>query len=47
MGVNNIGVTDEIMEYYKTEYSNHAVVEVMDGEKINDWVLVTRSRIGK
>ena len=33
----------KIMERDKTEYSSHAIAEVVDG----DWILVTRSRIGK
>ena len=45
--VKNIRVVDEIMERDKTECSSHALTEVVDGEKRNDWILVTRSRIGK
>ena len=45
--VNNIGVTDEIMNRDKTEYSSHAPAKVMDAENMNDWILVTRYRTGK
>ena len=45
--VNNIGVKNEIMEYDKTEYSSLALAEVVDGENRIDWILVTRSRVGK
>ena len=30
-----------------TEYSSHALAEVVDGENRNVWILVTRYRIGK
>ena len=42
----NIGVADEIMERDKTEYCSHARAEVVDEEKRNFCMLVTRSRIG-
>ena len=42
----NIGVTDEIMERDKTEYSSHKLAEVVDGENSNDRILVESSRIG-
>ena len=45
--VNIARVTDEVMEHIKTEYSSHSFVEVVDEENRNDWILVTRSRIGK
>ena len=45
--INDIRVIDEIMEHGKTKYSSHALTEVVDGENRNDWILVTRSRIGK
>ena len=41
----NIRVAYEIMGRYKTEYSSHALVEVVYVENKNDWILVTRSRI--
>ena len=43
----NTGVTDEIIKCYKTEYSSLALAEVMDADYRNDWILVTRYRIGK
>ena len=45
--VNISRVTNEVMERDKTEYSSHALAEVVDGENRNDWILVTRSRVGK
>ena len=35
------------MERDKTEYSNHVLAEVVNVENKNDWILVTRYRIGK
>ena len=32
---------------FETEYSSHALAEVVGGENRNDCILVTRSRIGK
>ena len=45
--VKNIKVTDGIIERDSTEYSSHALAEVEDGENRNEWISVTRSRIGK
>ena len=45
--VKNIWFADEIMERDKTGYSIHTIAEVVGGENIKDWILVTRSRIGK
>ena len=45
--IKSIRVSDKIIERDKTEYSSHALADVMYGENRNDWILVTRSRIGK
>ena len=45
--VNNTGVMDVVMDRESTEYSIHALAEVVDGKKRNDCILVTRYRIGK
>ena len=45
--VKNIGVMYEMMEFDNTEYYSHALAEVVDGENSKEWILVTRSRIGK
>ena len=45
--VNNNGVLDGVMDIESTEYSSHALPEVMDGGNMNDWILVTISRICK
>ena len=45
--VKKTGVTDEIMKHENTEYSSHALAEVMGGENRNDCILVARYRIGK
>ena len=45
--VNNTRVTDDVIKFDNTEYSSHEIAEVVDGEKSNDWILVTRSRIVK
>ena len=42
-----IGVMDGVMDHDSTEYSSRTLAEVVDGENWNDWILVTRSRIGK
>ena len=42
--VNNIRVTDDVIKHDKTEYSIHAISEVVDRGNINDCILVTRSR---
>ena len=44
---NNTGVTDDIINLDKTEYSSHSLAEVVDGENRNEWILITRSRTGK
>ena len=45
--VKNTRVTDGVINRHKTEYSSHTLAEVADGDHRNNWVLVTRSRIGK
>ena len=40
-------VTDDVITHDKTEYSSHALAEVVDGENRNEWVFITRSRTGK
>ena len=42
-----IRVTDEVLKHEKTEYSSRSFDEGMDGENMNDWILVTISSIGK
>ena len=37
---------DGVMDPNPTEYSSHALAEVVGGGKRNDWILVTRYRIG-
>ena len=38
---------DGVMDHDKTEYSSHALAKVVDVDNCNDWILVTRYRIGK
>ena len=45
--VKKTGVTDDIINRDKTEYSSHALSEVVDGTDRNEWVLGTRSRTGE
>ena len=45
--VKNTRVVDDVIKRDKTEYSSHALAEVVDGENRNYCTLVTRSRIGK
>ena len=45
--VKNTRVVDDVISRDKTEYSSHTLAEVVYGKHNNDWVLVTRSRIGK
>ena len=45
--VKNNKVTDDVIPCDKTEYYSHALIEVINGKHKNDWILVTRSRIGK
>ena len=45
--VNNYRVTDAVIKREKTEYYSHVIAEVVDKENSNDWILVTRYRIGK
>ena len=45
--VKNSRVTDDVISLDKNEYSSHTLTEVVDGKHENDWILVTRSRIGK
>ena len=45
--VKNIRVKDDVIRHYKTECSSHALVEVVVEKYNNNWILVTRSRIGK
>ena len=40
------GVMDDVITRDKTEYSSHALAEVVDRENSNEWVLATRSRTG-
>ena len=35
------------MNLDKTKYNSHALTEVMNVENRNEWILVTRYRIGK
>ena len=44
---NNIRVTDDFIKCNKTEYSSHTLADVVDGGKRNDWIFVTKYRIGK
>ena len=39
---NNTRVVDDVISHDKTEYSNNALAEVMDGIHKNYWILVTR-----
>ena len=43
----NTRVTEDVITHNKTEYSSHALAEVVDGKHKNDWILITRSRTGK
>ena len=45
--IKNTRVTDDVISCEKTEYPSHSLAEVVDGKHKNDWILVTRSRIGK
>ena len=45
--VNNKGVIDVFVDCDSTEYFSHTLTEFVDGENRNDWILVTRSSIGK
>ena len=45
--VKNTRVTDDVITCDKTEYSSHALAEVVDGKHKNDWILITRSRTAK
>ena len=45
--VKNNRVTDDIIICDKNKYYSHTLAEVMDGKHKNDYLLVTRSRIGK
>ena len=45
--VKNTRVVDDVIKRDKTEYSSHALAEVVDGENRNYCTLVTISRIGK
>ena len=47
ISVNDNGVLDEFMDHESIENSSHALDEVVNGGKTNDWILGTRSRIGK
>ena len=46
-GVNNTIVMYDVIRHDKTEYSSHALAEVGDGKHKNNWILVTKSMIGK
>ena len=45
--VNNTRFTDDVITRDKTEYSSHALAEVVDGKHKNDWIFITMSRTGK
>ena len=45
--VKRTGVTDDVITCDKTEYSSHAINEVIDGGNRNEWILITRSSTGK
>ena len=45
--VKNTRVTDDIISHHNTEYSSHALAEVVDGENKNYWILIMISKIGK
>ena len=45
--VKNTRVTDDVINRDKTKYSSHALAEVVDGDHMIYWILVTRSRICK
>ena len=45
--VNNTIVTDDFITSDKTEYSSHALAEIVDGKKRNEWILITRYNTGK
>ena len=44
---NNTIVTDDAIIRDRTDYSGHALAEVVDGKHENDLILVTRYRIVK
>ena len=45
--VKNNRVMDDVIIRDKTEYSSHALAEVMDGKHNNDLIFITRFRTGK
>ena len=45
--VKNTRVTNDVITYYKTKYSSYALAEAVNGKHKIEWILVTRSRIGK
>ena len=45
--VKKLGVTDDVITRDKTEYSSHALAEVVNGINMNEQVLGTRYRTGK
>ena len=45
--VNNTGVTDDLITHCNTEYSSHALAEVVDGKHKDNCILIMRSRTGK
>ena len=45
--VNNIRVTDDVINCDKTEYFSHTIAEVMDGKHKNYWILIMKSSTGK
>ena len=45
--VNNNRFIDDVINRDKTKYYSHALAEVVYGEHKNDWILVTKYRIGK
>ena len=44
--VKKTGVTDDLITYYKIEYSSHALAEVVDGKHKDNCILIMRSRTG-
>ena len=44
---NNTKFTDDVIPCYNTEYSSHALPEVVYGKHKNDWILITISKTGK
>ena len=45
--VKNTRVMDDVITHDNTEYSSHALAEVVDGKHNNNWIFITISRTGK